>query len=143
MPSIVAQVAVGGRRLSIFCVHVLPPMGSSRAAERNESLVTLAQLVREQSDDVLVIGDLNCTSWSPYFDDLLVSGNLRDSRLGFGLQPSWPVMPGLGPILPIDHCLVSSGVVVHSRRLGSAIGSDHLPIVVDVSLRTERSATQR
>ncbi len=82
----------------------------------------------------MVLGDLNVTPWSPFFRDLLREGALRNARKGYGLRPTWPTM--LPPLLiPVDHCLVSSGVTVHDCRAGRNVGSDHYPLVVDFSLR--------
>jgi endonuclease/exonuclease/phosphatase (EEP) superfamily protein YafD len=82
----------------------------------------------------MVLGDLNTTSWSPYFRDLVADSGLLDSRRGFGVEPSWPSF-GL-PLLriPIDHGLVSPAVSVLDRRIGPAAGSDHLPLVIDFAL---------
>ena len=133
VPCIVARMTVGNRPLTVIGVHVVPPMRSVLLAERNEAFERVARLALESNGEVVVVGDLNCTSWSPYFRDLLSVTNLSDSRLGFGLQPSWPTHPL--PLLPIDHCLVTNGIVVRDRRLGPDIGSDHLPVLIDVSLR--------
>jgi endonuclease/exonuclease/phosphatase (EEP) superfamily protein YafD len=35
-------------------------------------------------------------------------------------------------MIPIDHCLVSPQIRVTGMRTGRAIGSDHLPIIVDM-----------
>jgi hypothetical protein len=82
---------------------------------------------------VLLVGDLNMTSWSPFFSDLIQTSGLRDSRKGFGMQNSWPANRRL-LMIPIDHILVSEGVKVLSRRIGQFNGSDHYPILLDFSL---------
>ncbi len=48
-------------------------------------------------------------------------------------QWSWPASFWLLAI-PIDHALVSEDVRVLDRRMGPSIGSDHLPIVLDIAL---------
>ena len=40
----------------------------------------------------MLMGDMNCTSWSPYFQDMLTVSGLRDSRRGFGVEGSWPAL---------------------------------------------------
>ncbi|MFQ5989281.1 MAG: endonuclease/exonuclease/phosphatase family protein [Candidatus Methylomirabilales bacterium] len=133
VPSVVAQFTMDDQSLIVIGTHTLPPVGRAYSGYRNQQLTELAHVVGVQKGPVMVLGDLNTTSWSPFFSDLIRKTGLRDSRNGFGLQPSWPA--GF-PLLwvPIDHCLVSSGVVVHNRKTGPDIGSDHYPIVVDFSV---------
>jgi len=79
------------------------------------------------------VGDLNSSSWSPAFRDLLRDAGLRDTRLGRGVQSTWPAWLPMVQI-PIDHALVSPGVRVHGRFVGDRVGSDHLPVVLDFSV---------
>lgn len=72
--------------------------------------------------------------WSPFYRSLIKRSGLHNARQGFGILPS---QSGIAPQLailsaPIDHCLVSSDIQVQNFRLGSDIGSDHLPIVADL-----------
>lgn len=140
VPSVVARFEIGGQSLTVIGTHPLPPMGRAYSEYRNRQLTELAQVVDSQKGLVMVLGDLNITSWSPFFRDLLRKTGLRDSRNGFGLQPSWPT--GL-PLfwVPIDHCLVSPGVVVYNRQTGPNIGSDHYPVVVDFSVEARSSGS--
>jgi endonuclease/exonuclease/phosphatase (EEP) superfamily protein YafD len=36
--------------------------------------------------------------------------------------------------IPLDHCLVSSGLDVLDKRLGPQVGSDHLPVVIELQI---------
>ena len=81
----------------------------------------------------ILLGDLNITPWSYFFGRLLRTANLRDPSVGIGFKTTWPV----GQILlriPIDHCLVSPEIAVEDRRVGTDVGSDHFPLVVDFAL---------
>ncbi len=132
-PTIVARIDRGPRPLTIVATHTLPPISPSYAAQRNQHLSDLAEYCSRQENEVIVLGDLNITSWSPFFDDLITNSGLRDSRLGHGIQPSWPARRWPSRI-PIDHCLVSSGIFVRDRKIGQDLASDHLPVIVDFSL---------
>ncbi len=139
VPSVVVQFDIDGQSLTVIGTHPLPPVGRAYSEHRNQQLTELAHLVGSLRGGVMVLGDLNTTSWSPYFSDLIRKTGLRDSRNGFGLQPTWPA--GLPHFwVPIDHCLVSSGVVVHNRRTGPDIGSDHYPVVIDFSIEAHPSS---
>lgn len=122
-----------GKPLTLVVTHPLPPLAGF--VVRNLQLAHIAKARQEWGPDVIVSGDLNISSWSPYFQDLVRESGLRDSQLGFGVQPSWPA--GLLPVMriPIDHVLVSENFVVLKRELGPDIGSDHLPVYVELGLK--------
>ena len=128
-----ARIATPDGPLTLMVFHPPPPMGPGRSRRRNEEMRALAELVRAIDGPVLVVGDFNCTPWSPHFRDLVKDSGLRDTRKGFGIQPSWP-SPVLPAMIPIDQALASDGLVVVDRRLGPRVGSDHLPLILDVAL---------
>ncbi|MSR57746.1 MAG: hypothetical protein EXS05_08740 [Planctomycetaceae bacterium] len=137
-PAIVARVTLGGQPVTIFGVHPNRPMLGAGAVMRDRQLKVLADLVDAEPGAKIVVGDMNVTSWSPGFTDFLARSGLRDSRLGLGIQPSWPSMfPALLRI-PIDHCLVSPEVEVVARRVGPSLGSDHLPVIADLAIGSAR-----
>ncbi len=121
-----ADVQVGASRVKVFAAHFPIPFGSWSLAARRQ---LLDRIVRERNDGpTIVLGDLNATSTSPLFADLLERANLRDSRRGFGPCFSW--RPRFSPVhvLAIDHVLVSADITVLDRALGPEIDSDHLPV---------------
>lgn len=132
-PAIVATFGENAVEWVLIGAHPFPPVGSNASALRNRQLQRLAEIAGSQQVPVVVLGDLNVTPWSPHFADLLATGRLRDSRRGFGVQPSWPAGNVLLRI-PIDHCLVSSSVTIHDRKTGPDVGSDHLPVTVEFSV---------
>ena len=133
IPSLVGRFMLDGQRLTVIGTHPWSPISPEYTRLRNQHLDGLAKFVAQQSGPLIVLGDLNTTSWSPAFQDLLRDGMLHDSRVGFGVQPTWPTAVPLARI-PIDHCLVSSGIAVHRRSVGPHVGSDHYRIVVDLSI---------
>lgn len=132
-PAIVATLDWQGRRVMVVGVHPLAPMRRSLQRRRNQQCLALAEFVRAQTLPVIVTGDFNATSWSPIFSQMLRRAGLRDSRLGFGLQPTWPAAwPWLR--IPIDHCFLSAHWLVRRRWVGPRIGSDHLPVFTECHL---------
>ena len=136
LPYIRAVFEVEGKRFVFFGVHTIPPIGASGFSERNAMLNDIAEWVSAKGNDLaaIVLGDLNITPYSYFFRKLLSDADLRDSRMGFGIQPTWPSSPCL-LMIPLDHCLVSKNIAVRNRFVGTDIGSDHYPIVVDIQLR--------
>ena len=131
VPSIKTEMWVGPALITLLGSHPLPPGSSEYARLRNDQLREIASQVRDQSGPVIVLGDLNATPWSPYFNDLLRDSGLKNTSQGRGLHGSWPAWLPVGRI-PLDHCLVSPSIGVISKRLGPRIGADHLPIVVEL-----------
>jgi len=128
LPAIFVQVA----GIEISLIHPPPPISAEYAAARNDMLRSVADWSGSISDvPHLVIGDLNCTPWSPRLLHLLWAGGLHDTRRGRGNQASWPT--ALGPLgIPIDHILTSDPDLISERRLGSPTGSDHRPILARI-----------
>lgn len=137
-PAVVARVRVADKDdhvpVTIFGTHPMRPMWGLGDTPRNEQLAALAELVRARSGARIVVGDLNTTSWSPAFSDFRERTELRDSRLGTGVQPSWPAFLPRPFRIPIDHCLVSPGIRILDRRIGPKVGSDHLPVIADLAI---------
>ena len=133
LPSIVAHLQLDEHRLTVIGTHPHSPVTPRRMRFRNHHLAHLAEVVLAQRGPVMVLGDFNTTSWTAAFQALLQRAKLQDSRTGFGLQPTWPSFM-LFLRIPIDHCLVSSEIVVSQRRVGSYIGSDHYPVIVDFAI---------
>jgi endonuclease/exonuclease/phosphatase (EEP) superfamily protein YafD len=134
VPSIVAHLDVDRDPVTIVATHPFPPIRSAVAAERNRQLAAVAEFTANQPGQVIVMGDLNISPWSPYLNELLRDGGLSDSRRGFDLQPSWPTFcPPL--MTPIDHVLTTSGLAATDRRAGPPIGSDHMPVIATIGRR--------
>lgn len=118
--------------VNILSSHPLAPTSGERAALRDAQLAFAAGWAAEQEGAYAVVGDLNASPWSSPFRGLLAEGGLRNSQIGFGVQPSFSAMTILPFRVPIDHLLHSDDLRVRDRRLGPALGSDHFPLVVDL-----------
>jgi endonuclease/exonuclease/phosphatase (EEP) superfamily protein YafD len=133
VPTVHAEYKINGRVFTLLGTHPVPPISGEYAAHRNAQLESLANVARQSSGAVMLIGDLNVSSDTPTFRRLLDSSGLRDGRLGFGMKATWPV--GLRPMyITIDHCLVSKQIHIHDYKIGPDVGSDHYPVIVDISL---------
>ena len=66
-----------------------------------------------------------------YLSGTTASG-LHDSSQGRGPLPTWPADSPLLRI-PLDHCFHSGDVRILAKRPGPDIGSDHLPLIIDLA----------
>lgn len=132
-PTIVADVPVGEQTLRVVTTHPMIPLGQSFFDARNEQLATLPTLLDSKPDARLLVGDLNASMWDPHLRSLQQASGLTNARAGFGVVPTWPTFMPLA-MIPIDHVLVSDAISVTGFRSGSRIGSDHLPLVVTLTL---------
>lgn len=132
-PSIVAVIDTPYGPLRVVGTHPRSPASARRARRRNAQLDAIASFIRGGSEPTVLLGDLNTTPWGHAFRALVAESELRDTSRGVGFQWSWPA--SFWPLaIPIDHALVSEDVRVLDRRMGPSIGSDHLPLVLDIVL---------
>ncbi len=135
LPSATFRVRVGERWVRVVAMHPMSPGDPQGVRWRNAQLRQIAERFKASDEPLLVIGDLNTTSFAPVFQEFAQRLRLSDSRQGFGLQSSWPAFL-LDPfMITLDHCLVSADWKVVHRETGDYTGSDHLPVYVEVDLR--------
>lgn len=135
VPSASAVLDLNGHAVRLFATHPLPPLQQRGFELRNDQLARTIELLTEEHRPMIIIGDLNITPWSGHYRDLIAALGLINAREGHGIAPTWPAdFPALCRI-PIDHCLVSDELAVYDFFVGDAIGSDHLPIIVDLSMK--------
>ena len=135
LPSIDARfIGPDGKPFRVIGSHPLPPIGGFNWHSRNRQLAAVAESVARDETPTLVVGDLNCTPWSPFFADLLRIGGLRDSGKGFGIRSTWYVGGSAINSLPIDHVCVTDEIRIHSREIGPPLGSDHRAVSVEFSI---------
>ena len=142
VPSIVTAITVGGQNVFLLGTHPLPPGSAENSRLRNEQFREIAGRVCSSKTPAIVLGDLNSTPWSPYFADLLNDSGLKNTSQGRGLFGSWPTWLPFARIA-LDHCLVSASIRVINKQLGPRVGSDHLPVVIDVEIPTTESGAAR
>ncbi len=137
-PTIIGNFKIGEKDLSIIGTHPVPPTARIPFHDRNEQFKKLNKIVRdlEKENEVILMGDFNCTSFSPNFSLLTEGSTLRDSRIGFGILTSWWAEVEFIHIT-LDHALVSEGIKVKNRSVGPFIGSDHLPVELEIGFKVE------
>lgn len=141
--AVAARMAIDwrGTPVTVLGVHLNWPLGPRNSDFRNQELDATVKFSKAQQGPLLIAGDFNLTPWSQYFSAALDESGLHDAARGFGLARSWPAQFAPAGIR-IDHCWLSPHWRSVSTRVGPFLGSDHLPVVADVTLQTTPSAAR-
>ncbi|MEM9941205.1 MAG: endonuclease/exonuclease/phosphatase family protein [Planctomycetota bacterium] len=131
-PLIVGHINIGNQTVRFAGLHSLSPTNRFRMNLRNQQFQDAAEYLKTSDLPTLVLGDFNCVPWSFFLHDFAQTTGYRDSRIGFGYQGSWPDF--LPALIPIDHAFASRLIHVHTRRIGKRCGSDHCPIILEISV---------
>ena len=134
VPSLKIGFSIDNQQVTLITTHPVPPVSTEYYKSRNTQLNELSILSRNVDEPLIVVGDLNVTMWSHAYRSLGEKTELLNTRRGIGILPTWPsnLLPFM---IPIDHCLVSKEFNVLDMRIGRDIGSDHLPLIIDLELR--------
>ncbi|MBD2194540.1 MULTISPECIES: endonuclease/exonuclease/phosphatase family protein [Calothrix] len=141
--NLIATLTLNQQPIKLIGTHPLVPVTRNNFHRRNLQLAALSDYIREINQPLIIMGDFNLTPWSPYYRRFIKKTNLHNTRLGFGILPSWPrpathvhlpnwVIPLLN--IPIDHCFVSKQFRVAKIYTGSNANSDHAPLITDLVL---------
>ncbi len=129
-----ADIAIGGRLLHVFNVH----LGTAHEERRHQGRRLIAgELLNDVELEAprLVLGDFN--EWIPGLVTRLLTAHLESADLRKHLQRS-RTYPGLLPLMHLDHIyhdpsLRLEKLVLHRSRR-ALIASDHLPLVAEFAL---------
>lgn len=136
VPSVFARVVLpSGERVQLAVLHPRPPRPDiAQGAEfRDAELVLAAHVLNGLQRPALAVGDLNTVAWSRQAREFLALAQLLDPRIGRSLYPTFPAAY---PFLryPLDHAFYSEGLALVSFRRLSKVGSDHLPVLIELAV---------
>jgi len=134
IPSIHTKIVLNsGQLVQIYALHPTPPVPNEnpRSTERDKELLLVAELAKEATLPVIVIGDLNDVAWSYTTELFLKMSGLLDPRRGRGFYNSFHAhYPFLR--FPLDHAFISTDFkLVGMKRLDN-FNSDHFPIYIHI-----------
>ena len=132
-PTVIAKLRLDEYVLNLVATHPTIPVSRELYAARNTQLDSLYELLESLDGPTILLGDLNTSMWDVNYRAFETRSGLRNARKGFGVTPTWPTFMPFA-MIPIDHVLVSSDIDVRDVHAGPRIGSDHLPLVVTLSL---------
>ncbi len=131
-PAIAATVQTPGGPVEVVLVHTSSPVSAEFTELRNAQIRALARFASAENRPLVIAGDFNLAMWNRNYRPLAEAG-LVNARQSYGIDASWPAGWPFGA--PIDHILVTPAVQVRNFRVLAAVGSDHLPVAAEFSLR--------
>lgn len=133
------ELDLGGKPLFLYAFHPETPRRLWQWRDRNAYLSAAADAVKGDLEKapVIVAGDWNTPTWSPFFRNFLKQAGLASTAGGW-LQPITRFSMKLDAIAyigaSIDHVAVSPDIFLRERRVGPPFGSNHLPVIADLTL---------
>ncbi|MGI9042370.1 MAG: endonuclease/exonuclease/phosphatase family protein [Gemmatimonadales bacterium] len=144
VPSVHASFEVAGERVFLYGLHPRPPepIRDQDSTHRDAELVIVGRMIGEADGrPTIVAGDLNDVAWSPTSELFLRLSGLLDPRMGRGLYNSFNADNRLFRF-PLDHVFHSNHFrLVELQRCGH-IGSDHFPMLIELSYEPDAPAEQ-
>lgn len=123
----------GAPCFTVVGLHAARPLGAESHLQDAHLDLAAERAARTWGGRVVLMGDLNTTPWSPGFRELLDAGRLRDAGDASAFHGTWMSRnPLFG--LAIDHVLVGRRVRGRDRRVGPNVGSDHFPVIADLTI---------
>lgn len=130
-----ATIDLGGRPVDVAALHMHWPWPWRQFAE----IRRLAPVLHDLDDAAILATDLNATPWSAAYAAVVEAGGFADpARVG----PTWlpyALSAALRPLagMPIDHVMTKAGVTLHALRALGDVGSDHLPLLAEFSIKPD------
>ena len=134
-----AGITAGLMLVFLYAFHPETPRRLWQWRDRNAYLSAVADAVKGDLEKapVIVAGDWNTPTWSPFFRSFLRQAGLASTAGGW-LQPVTRFSMKLDALAyigaSIDHIAVSPDIFLKARQVGPAFGSNHLPVIADLAL---------
>ncbi|MHA3771282.1 endonuclease/exonuclease/phosphatase family protein [Verrucomicrobiota bacterium sgz303538] len=130
-----------GDRIFLHGLHPRPPepIRDQKSTPRDAELVLVGESIGNDGErPTIVAGDLNDVAWSPTSELFLRLSRLLDPRIGRGFYNSYNANQ---PLLryPLDHVFHSRHFRLIDLRVLPHIGSDHFPMMIELSYEPDRS----
>jgi endonuclease/exonuclease/phosphatase (EEP) superfamily protein YafD len=129
-----ASVDFGGTPVDVVALHLRWPWPFAHGGQASQVAIPLSSL----GPTAVVAGDCNAVPWSATVRQLATAGGLTPMP---SVGPTWQYikLPELLRFsgLPIDQVFSRGAVLIHSATRLEPVGSDHLPVMVQFSLRPQ------
>jgi endonuclease/exonuclease/phosphatase (EEP) superfamily protein YafD len=145
IPSVFTEVVLpGAPNVFLRGIHPRPPepIRDQDSTPRDAELVLVGKLIQKSPDQPTVVaGDLNDVAWSPTSQLFARLASLLDPRRGRGFYNSYNAK---NPFLryPLDHVFHSHHFRLVALERLPKIGSDHYPMLVELSYEPDAAWEQ-
>lgn len=142
IPSIRVELELpGGETMDLYVVHPEPPPFND-TGERDAELMLVAREIRDRRRPAVLVGDLNDVAWSDVNRAFQKVSGMLDPRVGRGFYNTFSARSRLLRF-PIDHAFHSRDFRLRDLQVLEGIGSDHFPVLLDLSYEPEVREEQR
>jgi endonuclease/exonuclease/phosphatase (EEP) superfamily protein YafD len=129
------KLLINNQPLHLYEIHTFPPVSPYFSQSRNNDLMRVTDAIaKDEAKHKILIGDLNCTIFSPYLMKLEKETKLHHAQRNFNLEGTWPNFLPAALRLSIDHLLASENIAVQKRTVEAYHGSDHLPVITELAI---------
>lgn len=122
--------------MQLYSVHPPPPKHfeelPDNAGQEEKALTKIGKRIAKDSMPTIVIGDFNDVAWGNTEELVQADNRLHDIRVGRGFYNTFSAHHFLIK-WPLDHCFVTKGFAVQEIQLLDNAGSDHYPLLVELS----------
>lgn len=136
LPSPAGVEAVGARAatplgaLNLVSIHLTRPWPFEESWGQISQTMALDEMLQGLSGPVVVAGDFNSVSTARIGKQVQRDIGLRPAP---GFPGTWPASLPSALAITIDHVYASPDLAFVSRRLGRPTGSDHRPVVTEIT----------
>ena len=129
---VISTIIIKEAELNILSVHLYSGINQTRFNIANKQIETIKNQIKDQNQNLIVIGDFNMTPISRRFINFLEEANLYTYTSFLNHTSTWPAfLPNyLG--IQIDHVLFSENFKVIKKKTIKNLGSDHRALIVDL-----------
>jgi endonuclease/exonuclease/phosphatase (EEP) superfamily protein YafD len=139
VPQIRVVTGLGGRRVALYNVHLLPPRRFDYTKRHRWQFADLLEKLEAEKLPVILGGDFNFTPRTPNAARLRSLGMIdAHCQGGWGRGATWPVNGALRwlPGVRLDQVWLGNGLVCTECRRGTHHGSDHLAVLAKIRFST-------
>lgn len=124
----VAQTPLGA--MTVVATHLTRPWPFQDSYGQISQVEALTARMKTAPRPIVAAGDFNTVSSARIGRQLRRDIGLHPAPAGLG---TWPTDLPAPLSVTIDHVWASEGLAFRSRRLGKPVGSDHRPVVVEIT----------
>ncbi len=134
LESILVDLVVANRNISILTTHPLPPVSQDYWRLRNEQYDEIKDYFKEANEKKILIGDLNTVPWSFYVQEIEKDNQIKSVN---SFEDTWNTF--FPPMLRIRtlFALVSNSIT-SEILVSDDIGSDHLPFLLKIKFNKDK-----